>query len=109
MFKLETKDEAEVEVLMSQNPTCHITGIIYKVEETQSQFQYSSAGIVKFSTIRQKHVSLKPNVKSVGRAIITKDDPIERKSSQNAPTLKGHMLLLTNGVQCTKKQAFRQH
>ena len=36
MFKLETKDKAEVEVLMSQNPTCHITGIIYKVEEIQS-------------------------------------------------------------------------
>ena len=35
MFKLEMKDEAEAEAeaLISQNLTCHITGIMYKVEE----------------------------------------------------------------------------
>ena len=33
MFKLEIKDEVEAEALISQNLTCHITGIIYKVEE----------------------------------------------------------------------------
>ena len=36
MFKLEIKDEGEAEALISQNMTCHITGIIYKVEEFQS-------------------------------------------------------------------------
>ena len=30
------KDEAEAETLISQNLTCHITGIIYKVEEFRS-------------------------------------------------------------------------
>ena len=35
MFKLEIKDEAEAETLISQNLTCHISGIIYKVEEFQ--------------------------------------------------------------------------
>ena len=35
LFKLEIKDEAEAESL-SQNLTCHITGIIYKVEEFRS-------------------------------------------------------------------------
>ena len=29
MFKLEIKDKAEAEALISQNLTCHITGIIY--------------------------------------------------------------------------------
>ena len=33
VFKLEIKDEAEADALISQNLTCHITGIIYKVEE----------------------------------------------------------------------------
>ena len=33
MFKLEIKDEAEAEARISQNLTCHTTGIIYKVEE----------------------------------------------------------------------------
>ena len=36
MFKLEIKDEAEAEALISQNLTCHITGIIYNVEEFRS-------------------------------------------------------------------------
>ena len=36
MFKLEIKDEAEAGALISQNLTCHITGIIYKVEEFRS-------------------------------------------------------------------------
>ena len=38
----------------------------------------------------------------MGRATITKDALIERKSSQNAPTVKCHMLLPTKGVQHTK-------
>ena len=33
MFNLEIKDEAAAEALISQNLTCRITGIIYKVEE----------------------------------------------------------------------------
>ena len=36
MFKLEIKDEAEAEALISQNLISHITGIIYKVEEFRS-------------------------------------------------------------------------
>ena len=36
MFKLDIKDEAEAKELISQNLTCHNTGIIYKVEEFQS-------------------------------------------------------------------------
>ena len=104
MFKLEIKDEAEAEALISQNLTCHTAGIIYRVEEFRSQFRYSSAGIVKVSAIRQKRVGPKPNVLSVERATITKDALTERKSSQNAPTVKGHMLLFTKGVQHTKNK-----
>ena len=36
MFKLEVKDEAEAKALTSQNQTCQITSIIYKVEEFRS-------------------------------------------------------------------------
>ena len=36
IFKLEIKDEAEAEALISQNLTCHTTGIIYRVEEFRS-------------------------------------------------------------------------
>ena len=68
------------------------------------QFQYSSAGIAKVLAIWQKRVGPKPNVLSVGRATITKDALTERKSNQNAPTVKGYMLLLTKGVQRTKNK-----
>ena len=36
LFKLEIKNEPEAEALISQNLTCHITGIIYKVEQVRS-------------------------------------------------------------------------
>ena len=36
MFKLGIKDEVEAGALISQNLTCHITGIINKVEEFRS-------------------------------------------------------------------------
>ena len=69
------------------------------------QFQYSSAvRIAKVSAIRQKRVGPKPNVLFMGRATITKDALTERKISQNEPTVKGHMLLLTKGVQRTKNK-----
>ena len=33
MFKLETKNDTEAEVLITENLTCPITGIFYRVEE----------------------------------------------------------------------------
>ena len=100
MFKLEIKDEAEAEALILQNLTCHITGIIYKVEEFRSPVSVQQCWNCQ-SFGQQKRVGPKP-YGSVGRATITKDALTERKSSQNAPTVKGHMLLLTKGVQRTK-------
>ena len=102
MFTLEIKDEAKAEALISQKSNLSHHRYNHRWRIFGPQFQYGSARIAKISTIRQKQVSLKPNVLSVWRAIITKDALIERKSSQNAPTVKGHMLLPTKGVQRTK-------
>ena len=52
-----------------------------------------------------KTVGPKPDVLSVGKAIIRKDAQIKRKSSQNAPIVKGHCIL----HKTYKKHAFRQH
>ena len=81
---------------------CRCSGLLRSRRAQKKKLQYSSAGIAKVSAIRQKRVGSKPNVLSVGRATITKDALTDRKSSQNAPTVKGHMLLLTKGVQRTK-------
>ena len=99
MFKLETKDDTECEDLVKENLICPIAGIIYRVEDSHANFR----------TARPKHVGLKPNVLSVWTAIIIKDAQIKRKSNQNVPVVKGHMLHPAKGVQHTKKQAFRQH
>ena len=100
MFKLEIEDEAEAKALISQNPTCHITGIMYKVEE----FQFSISIQQCWNCQNFGHLA-----KHVGGATITKDALIERKSSQNVPAVKDHMLLPTKSVQRIKRQAFRQH
>ena len=68
------------------------------------QFPYSSAGSAKVSDIQPKLVGLKPNALSVRRAIIIKDAQIKRTYSQNAPTVKDHMLHPTKGVQHTKNR-----
>ena len=48
MFKLEIKDEAEAEALISQNLACHITGIIYKVENFCLQISTAVLELPKF-------------------------------------------------------------
>ena len=100
MFKLEIKDEAEAEALISQNLTCHTTFIIFKVEEFRSPVSVQQCWNCPSFGHSAKTCRSK-NVLSVGRATITKDALTKRKSSQNAPTVKGHMLPLTKGVQHT--------
>ena len=62
MFKLEIKDEAEAEALISQNLTCHITGIIYKVEEFWSPVSVQQCWNCQTFGHSAKNVSLKPYV-----------------------------------------------
>ena len=101
MFKFESKNDTEAEALITENLTCAITGIIYRVEEFRTPISVQQC---KVSVIRPKHVGSKLNVSSVGRAIIIKDVQIKRRNSQNAPVVKGHMLHLTKGVQHTKNR-----
>ena len=82
MFKLEIKDDTEAEVRITENLTCPITGIIYRVGEF-------CAPISNSSTMRPKLVGPKPNVLSMGRATIIKDAQTKKKSSQNARSCKG--------------------
>ena len=102
MFKLKIKDEAEAEALISQNLTCHITGIIYKVEEFRSPVSAQQCWNCQSFGHSAKTCRSKTKCLICGEATITKDALTERKSSQNAPTVKDHMLLLTKSVQRTK-------
>ena len=106
---MEIKDVTDAEALITENLTCPLTGIIYRVEEFRTPISVQQYWNCQVSDIRPNLVGLKPNALSVGRAIITKDAQIKRKNSQNAQTVKDHMLHPTKGVQHTKRQAFRQH
>ena len=102
MFKLGTKDDTKAEALITENLTCLITGIIYWVEKFCTPTSVQQCWNCQSFSHSAKHVGIKPNVLSVGRAIIIKDAQIKRKNSQNAPVVKGHMLHPTKGVQHTK-------
>ena len=61
MFKLEIKGDTETKTLTTENLTCPITGIIYRVEEFRTPFWYSSAGTSKVSHIPHPlRIPLKP-------------------------------------------------
>ena len=104
MFKLEIKDEAEAEALISQNLTCYITGIIYKVEEFRSLVSVQQCWNCQSFGHSAKTCRSKTKCLICGESHHQKDALTGRKSSQNAPTVKGHMLLLTKGVQRTKNK-----
>ena len=127
MFKLEIKDEAEAEALILQNLTCHTTGIIYKVEEFRSPGSVQqcwncqnfghSAKTCKSKTKclicgeSHHHKGCPDREKKQPKCADCKGPHVAsykgcpaHKSSQNVPTVKGHMLLPTKGVQRTKNK-----
>ena len=54
MLKLEIKDDREAEVLITENLTCPITGIIYKVEEFRTAISVQQCcELPKFRTFGQ--------------------------------------------------------
>ena len=73
MFKLETKDDTEAEALITENLTCPITGIIYRVEEFRTPISVKQCWNCQTSIIQPKHVGPKQNALSAGRAITIKD------------------------------------
>ena len=102
MFKLEIKDEAEAEALISQNLTCHITGIIYKVEEFRSPVLVQQCWNCQSFGHSAKTCRSKTKCFICGESHHHKGCPNREKKQQK--TVKGHMLLLTKGVQRTKNK-----
>ena len=67
-------------------------------------FQSSSDITANISDTRPKIVRQKPSVSSVEKATHIKDARVEKKTNQNVPTVKDHMLQITKGVQPTKNR-----
>ena len=103
-------DPTEAEALLSQNLVCHVTGIVYKVEELRtpiSVMQCYNCQCFRHSakTCRSKQKCLICG----GNHTHTRDARIKSLESQHVQIVTDHRLLLTKGVQSTKKQEFRQH
>ena len=104
MFKLEIKDEAEAEALISQNLTCHTTSIIYKVEEFRFPVSVQQCWNCQSFCHSAKTCRSKTKCVVCGESHHHKGCPNREKKQPKCATVKGHMLLLTKGVQRTKNK-----
>ena len=110
MFKLEIKDGAEAEALISKNLTCHTTGIIYKVEEFRSPVSVPQCWNCQNFGHSAKTCKSKTKCLICGESHYHKGCPNREKKQPkcaNCTTccfLQDHMLLPTKGVQRTKNK-----
>ena len=59
IFRLEISDPTEAESLISQNLVCHVTGIVYKVEEFEAPISVTQCNVL---AIQQNLVDQNKNV-----------------------------------------------
>ena len=107
--KLEIKDDTEAEALITENLTCPITGIIYRVEEfrtpifVQHCWNCQSFGHLA-TTCRSKTKCL-----IFGEGHHHKGCPNKEKKQPKCSNYKGPHVESNKGCPAYKKQAFRQH
>ena len=104
MFKLETKDDTEAEALITENLTCPITGVIYRVEEFRIPISVQQCWNCQSFGHSAKTCRSKTKCLICGESHHHKGCQNNEKSSQNAPIVKDHMLHPTKGVQHTKNR-----
>ena len=109
MFKLEIKDEAEAETLISQNLTCHITGIIYKVEEIRSPVSVQQCWNCQNFGHSAEKCKAKTKCLICGESHHHKGCPNRETKQPRCANCKGSHVASHKGCQSQKKQALRQH
>ena len=105
MFKLEIKDATKAEALTTENLTCPITGIIYRVEEFRTPISIQQCWNCQSFKHSAKTCRFKTKCLICGESHHHKRWPNkENENSQDAPIVKNHMLHPTKGVQHTKSR-----
>ena len=109
IFRLEISDPTEAEALISQNLVCHVTGIVYKVEEFRTPisvmqcFNCQCFGhSAKTCRSRQKCLICRGNHSHKGC-------PSKESRKPTCANCKGPHVASYKGCPEYKKQAFRQH
>ena len=109
MFKLEIKDEAESEALISQNLTCYITGIICKVEGFRSPVSVQQCLNCQNFGHSAKTCKSKTKCLICGERHHHKGCPNKEKKHPKCANCKLPHVASYKGCPAYKKQAFRQH
>ena len=104
MFKLEVKDEAEAEVLISQNLTCHIKRIIYKVEEFRSPVSVQQCWNCQNFGHSAKTCESKAKRLICGESRHHKGCSNRDKKQPKCASCKGSHVAFYKGVQLTKNK-----
>ena len=106
MFKLEIKDDTEAEALITENLTCPMTGLIYRVEEFRTPISVQQCW--NCQNFGHPAETCRPKTKCLicGESHLHhhKGCPNKEKNGQNAPIVKDHMLHSTKGAQHTKNR-----
>ena len=109
MFKLEIKDEAEAEALISQNLSCHITGIMYNVEEFRSPVSVQQCWNCQNFGHSAKTCKSKTKCLICGESHYHKGCPNREKRQSKYANNKVPHVASFKGCPADKKQPFRQH
>ena len=98
IFQLELSDPAEAEALLSQNPMCNVTGIMYKVEEFRQPVSVWQCFNCQCFGHSAQNCKSKQKCVICGENHSQKGCPKKKQNSPSVPTVQGHMLHLTRGV-----------
>ena len=98
-----------LEALISQNLTCHTTGIIYKVEEFRSPVSLQQCWNCQSFGHSAKTCRSKTKCVICGESHHHKGCPNREKKQPKCANCKGPHVASYKGCPAYKKQAFRQH
>ena len=109
IFKLEIKDDTEAEALITENLTCPITGIIYRVKEFRTLISVQQCWNCQSFGHSAKTCRSKTKCLICGEGHHHKGCPNKEKKQPKCANCKGPHVVSYEGCQAYKKQAFRQH
>ena len=109
IFKLRIKDDTEAEALITENLTCPITGIIYRVEEFRTPISVQQCWNCQNFGYSAKTCRSKTKCLICGEGHHHKGFPNKEKKQPKCANCKGPHVASYKGCPAYKKQAFRQH
>ena len=109
IFQLEISDPTEAEALISQNLVCHVTGIVYKVEEFQAPISIMQCYKCQCFGHSAKTCRSKQKCLICGENHSHKGCPSRESRKPTCANCNGPQVVSYKGCPEYKKQAFRQH